>query len=143
MDISVKSLFIKPSQLSGAGKGLFTRVAIKKGDRIVEYKGKLMLWKVVKPQDGYNAYLLRLNKTTALDARPYLKTLGRYANDAMGVAKIKGIRNNAEYLTYGMKCFIVATRSIEKGEEILVRYGREFWLLQKESMKKKLLPGTA
>ena len=137
MDISEKSLYVKSSQLLGAGKGLFTSISIKKGDRIVEYKGRHVPWKVAKHQDGNNAYLLRLNRTTAIDGHAFLKTFGRYANDAKGFGKIVGMRNNAEYLIYGRKCFIVATRAIVNDEEILVGYGKVFWLLQREVSKRK------
>ncbi|HWA35056.1 MAG TPA: SET domain-containing protein [Cyclobacteriaceae bacterium] len=127
----IKKVLIKKSLLPGAGKGLFAKTAFKKGDRITEYAGPLKKWKDVKDQDGYNAYLLRLNRTTAIDARRS-KSPGRYANDAAGFVRVPGLRNNAEYLTYGNRCFIEATRKIKKGEEIFVSYGGEFWRLQKK-----------
>ena len=48
MDIPKKQLFIKKSLLPAAGKGLFTRIQIRKGDRIIEYKGRHRLWKDAK-----------------------------------------------------------------------------------------------
>ncbi len=48
MALFEKYLFIKKSKLPKAGKGLFTKIEIPKGKRIVEYKGKLRLWKDVK-----------------------------------------------------------------------------------------------
>ncbi len=125
------TVFVKRSQLPGAGKGLFAKIDFSKGDRITEYAGRRRKWKDVKHEDGYNAYLLRLTRTTAIDARNS-KSPGRYANDAAGLVKIKGLRNNAEYLIYGNKCFIEAIRKIKKGEEIFVSYGKEFWKLQKK-----------
>jgi SET domain-containing protein len=124
-------VIVKRSQLPGAGKGLFAKIDFKKGDRITEYVGRRRKWKDVKDEDGYNGYLLRLNRTTAIDARPS-KSPGRYANDAAGFVKIKGLRNNAEYNIYGNRCFIEATRRIKKGEEIFVGYGKEFWALQRK-----------
>ncbi len=129
-----RKIFVKRSQLTGAGKGLFARVDFRKGDRITEYAGRRRRWKDVKAQDGHNAYLLRLNHTTAIDAL-HSKSPGRYANDAAGFVRVKGVRNNAEYLIYGNRCFIEATRRIEKGEEILVSYGRAFWKLQERINK--------
>lgn len=131
MNILKKDLFIKKSLLPGAGKGLFTSVVIFKGDRIVEYKGRKRDWQEAKKEDGYNGYLLRLSRSTALDALPYKKAFGRYANDAAGHFRIPGLRNNAEYLIYGDRCFIEATRTIPKGAEIFVGYGKEFWELQR------------
>ncbi len=130
-----KSLIIKRSLLPNAGKGLFTRVDIKKGDRIVEYAGRRKKWKDVKHLDGHNGYLMRLNRTTAIDAKPLRSGKGRYANDAMGLARVPGLRNNAEYLIYGNRVFIEATRNIRKGEEIFVSYGKEFWNLQRKLLR--------
>lgn len=130
-------LLVKSSTLPGAGKGLFTKVQFRKGDRIVEYKGRIVQWKDVKHTDGHNSYLLKLSRTTAIDARPLHSGKGRYANDAMGLTRVRGLRNNAAYFIYGNKCFIEATRNIEAGEEIFVAYGSEFWNLQ----KKLLAPG--
>jgi len=127
-----KSLYVRKSKIPGAGLGLFTRIPFAKGDRIVEYKGRREPWKKVKAEDGYNGYLLRLNRTTAINALPYKKALGRFANDAKGSGRKTGLRNNAEYLIYGNRCFIEATRSINRGEEILVDYGQAFWDLQKK-----------
>jgi len=106
-------------------------MVIRKGDRIVEYKGRRRAWREAKHEDGHNGYLLRLNRTTAIDALPYKKSLGRFANDAAGLARVRGLANNAEYILYADRCFIEATRTIQAGDEILVGYGREFWALQR------------
>ena len=137
MTVSEKHLFIKKSQLPRSGKGLFTQIDIQKGDRIIEYKGRHQLWRDVKDQDGYNDYLLRLNRTMAINALYSKYALGRYANDAAGLARVKGLRNNAEYLIYGNRCFIEATRNICRGEEIFVSYGKEFW-----ELKRRILAAT-
>ena len=136
MNIPKKHLFVKKSQLPYAGDGLFTRVVIRKGDRIVEYKGRLRPWKEAKKEDGYNGYILRLDRTTAIDALPYKKAFGRFANDAAGLSRIRGLRNNAEYLIYGDKCFIHAANAIPEGAEIFVGYGKEFWDLQRRLLNK-------
>lgn len=125
-------LLIKQSQLPGSGQGLFTHDDIPKGGRIVAYAGRRKKWAAVKHLDGHNGYLLRLNRTTAIDARPRNSGKGRYANDAAGLSRVPGLRNNAEYLIYGDRVFIEATRKIKAGEEILVSYGKEFWELQRK-----------
>lgn len=132
MKLKNKSVYVRKSLLPGAGLGLFANRNFRKGDRIAEYGGKRRLWREVKHEDGHNGYLLRLNRTMAIDARPTLHLPGRYANDAAGLVRIRGLRNNAEYLIYGDRCFIEATRGIRKGEEILVSYGRAFWALQRK-----------
>lgn len=117
--------------------GLFTGCDITKGDRIVEYAGRRKKWKDVMHLDGHNGYLLRLNRTTAIDAMSLKSGKGRYANDAMGLSRVPGLRNNAEYLIYGNRVFIEASRPIRKGEEVLVSYGREFWALQRKLRRPK------
>jgi SET domain-containing protein len=137
MIISRKYLFIKKSKLPDAGNGLFTRILISKGDRIVEYKGRRELWKNVKHTDGYNGYLFRLDLATAINAEPYKKALGRFVNDASGLTRVKGLRNNAEYNIYGDRCYIEAIRSIKKGDEILASYGKEYWDLIRKIREEK------
>ena len=127
---------VKKSSLPKAGKGLFTRIDIAKGTRIVEYKGRIEPWHAVKSQDGINGYLMYINRNVVINALPSLKTFGRYANDARGLVRVNGVRNNSEYVSEGKRCFIEATRNIRAGEEILVNYGREYWVLMKKISKK-------
>jgi uncharacterized protein len=135
-----KHLVIKRSRLPNAGKGLFTRIDIPKGTRIVEYKGRIQPWREVKDKDGINGYLMYINRDVVINALPAVKTLGRYANDAQGLVRLEGVRNNSEYVTEGRRCFIEATRNIKAGEEIFVNYGREYWTLIKKLKKKSLIP---
>lgn len=130
-----KQLYIKRSRIPGAGLGLFTYKKIAKGTCIVEYKGRLEKWNKIKHEDGHNGYLLQVNNRWAINALPYKKALGRYANDAMGLKRVEGFVNNAEYILEGKRCFIYATRSILPGQEILVGYGRQYWNLIKRIIK--------
>ncbi len=126
-----KYLYLKKSKLPKAGKGLFTKTDIPKGTRITEYKGRLQPWKDVKHEDGHNSYIFKLSPRLAINAEKYLKTFGRYANDARGAGKVKGLRNNADYIVEGNKCYLDAIRNIKKGEEVFVEYGGNFWKLAK------------
>lgn len=130
-----KFLLVKKSLLPNAGKGLFIKTAIDKGTRIVEYKGKKRKWKDVKHLDGYNGYLMYITRNAVIDALPAVHTLGRYANDAQGLSKVKELRNNCEYVSEGNRCYIEAKRPVDKGEELLVGYGKEFWQLQRKLRK--------
>ena len=134
-----KNLVVKKSGLPDAGKGLFTRINIAKGTRIVEYKGRIQRWQDVKDQDGINGYLMYINRNVVINALPAIDTLGRYANDARGLVRKEGLRNNSEYVSEGKRCFIEATRNIKAGEEILVNYGREYWALIKKLKKKSII----
>ena len=64
-----------------------------------------------------------------IDAYPYKKALGRFANDAKGLKRIKGINNNSVYVYKRDKdaVFIEATTDIPPKSEILVDYGKEYW----------------
>ena len=135
MPLLEKQLFIKRSKIPGAGKGLFTKELIPKGTRIIEYKGKKTTWKKVQQSNVFNAYVYYINLNHVIDARLNLKSLARYANDAKGLIKTKGIVNNSEYVKDNGRIFIEATKDIPKGSEILVAYGKEYWDVIKSNQK--------
>jgi uncharacterized protein len=120
-------LVVKKSTLPNAGKGLFTKRKIAKGTRIVEYKGRVSTWKEVSHVNGENPYIFYVKRNHVINAEPYKKALARFANDAHGLQRVKGITNNAEYKEDGLRVFIVATKDIPAGSEILVEYGKEYW----------------
>lgn len=130
-----KHLEVKRSSLPGSGKGLFTKTAIPKGTRIVEYKGKVSSWKDADHADGNNGYIFYASRNHVIDAMKYPKALARYANDGKGLSKVKGITNNSEYVHEGRKVFIDAVRNIPAGSEILVSYGKEYWDVIKHNLK--------
>ena len=127
MTINENKLIVKRSGLPGAGKGLFTKIFIPKGAAIVEYKGTITTWKDVDHNEGANGYIYYIKKNFVIDARLHPYSLARYANDAKGLKKVKGLLNNAEYKEYGFSVFIVAKKDIPAGSEILVEYGKEYW----------------
>ena len=123
-----KHLYVKQSILPGAGKGLFTKVAIKKGTRIVEYKGIILTWKEVEAMpDDRNGYVFYFTLKYVIDAWKTTKSVAHFANDAEGIIRVKGLKNNAEYETEGKRCFIEAVADIPACSEILVSYGKEYW----------------
>lgn len=136
MALLEKQLIVKPSTIPESGLGLFTTEFIAKGTRIVEYKGRITTWKEVK-HDCDNGYIYTINPRHVIDARPYKKALARYANDARGIKRVKGITNNSEYVNDGLKAYIVAIKDIAPGSEILVGYGKEYWDVMRENLKEK------
>ncbi|MFM8834605.1 MAG: SET domain-containing protein, partial [Cytophagales bacterium] len=119
---------VKRSTLPGAGKGLFTTTSIKKGTRIIEYKGQKVTWKEVeKMADDRNGYVFYFTSKHCIDAWKTKKSIAHYANDAMVIVRLPGVRNNCEYVTEKKRCYVEATRDIPKGAEILVGYGAEYW----------------
>jgi uncharacterized protein len=127
MIIAENQLRVKKSGLPGSGKGLFTKVFIPKGTRIIEYKGTITTWKEVDHDEGKNGYIFYVKRNYVINAAPHPDALARYANDARGFTRVKGIVNNSEYETVGSRIYITAKRDIPAGSEILVEYGKEYW----------------
>jgi uncharacterized protein len=144
-----KHLEVRKSRIPGAGLGLFTKVFIPKGTRIVEYKGRVSSWKEADHKDGRNGYIYYLKRDHVIDASNHVKSLARYANDAKGIQKVSGLRNNSDYVSEGVRVFIESTRDIPANSEILVDYGKEYWdvirfnrrLWAKEEKEKEKLNG--
>ena len=134
MALLEKQLVVKTSQLPGSGLGLFTKKFIPKGTRIVEYKGRVSKWKDVKNEND-NGYIYTINNNHVINALPYKKALARYANDARGIVRIKGVTNNCNYVNDGLKVYITSTKDIPAGAEILVRYGKDYWDVQRANLK--------
>lgn len=130
----MKHLKVKRSTIPKAGKGLFTTKSLKKGTRIVEYKGKITTWKKAKEEEADNAYIFYVNRNHVIDAKPS-RAKARYANDARGLQRIKGVTNNSEYIEDGVKVYIEAKKDIPAGSEILVDYGREYWKTIRQNRK--------
>ena len=135
MALLEKQLVIKRSTLPAAGKGLFTKKPIAKGTRVVEYKGKITTWKEVDDDNGKNGYIYYINRNHVIDAKPFSKTFGRYANDANGLKKLRLVKNNARYVIDNLRVYIEAVKDIPAGGEILVRYGKEYWDIIRHNIK--------
>jgi len=120
---------VKRSKIPKAGKGLFTKRDIKKGERVIEYLGEIITDKecerrAEKDQFGYVFYI---SKQKCIDAHHTPEFLARYANDAKGLTKVKGINNNACYEVSKNRGWVIAEKNIKAGSEILVSYGAEYW----------------
>jgi SET domain-containing protein len=134
------ALIVKKSQLPNAGKGLYTTKIIKKGEVVIEYEGEIIDWKeyekrVLEDKDGYLFYI---NKKRCIDAFSTPQHKARYANDAAGLSRIKGLKNNCKYEIIKNKCYIVAEKNIAANEEILVSYTKEYWDCIRYNIKHKL-----
>jgi SET domain-containing protein len=131
-------LYVKKSQIPKSGKGLYTSEPIKKGEIICEYEGEKLTWKEClarnEAQIGHGAYYFYINSKNCVDAQYTLWALARYANDAAGLGRVKGIRNNSKYEVIKGKPFIVATRNIKAKEEIFVAYGKDYWDAMREGL---------
>ena len=137
MALLEKQLVVKRSTIPNSGKGLFTKKFIPKGTCIVEYKGKKTSWKEVDIDEGRNGYIYYINRNHVIDAMSFPKHLGRYANDAQGMTRVKGLTNNCRYVTDmdTMRVYIEAIKDIPAGGEILVQYGKEYWDVIRHNLK--------
>ena len=43
------------------------------------------------------------------------------------MGRVKGLRNNAQYKISKGRAFIIASRNIKAGSEVLVAYGKAYW----------------
>ena len=136
MALLEKNLIVKTSTIPNSGKGLFTKIFIEKGTRIVEYKGRITTWKEVE-NDDHNVYIYTVNRNHVIDANKTLKALARYANDEKGLTKIKGLNNNCVYVNDGLRAFIESTKDIEAGSEIFVSYTKEYWDVMRANIKER------
>lgn len=131
-------LTIKKSQISSSGLGLWTEKDLKRGEVIVKYEGETVSWKECErrneAQEGYGGYYLFISKNKCIDAQYTLWAQGRYANDAAGLFRIEGIRNNARYVVIKGEGYIMASRNIKAGEEIFVSYGKAYWNTVRKQM---------
>lgn len=131
------SLEIKKSRIPGAGKGLFATTLFKRGERVIEYTGEIITWAECKKRnetlDGVGAYYFYVSSRKCVDAQNCLDSMARYANDAAGIARIPGIRNNSRFEVIKGKPYIIASRNIKPGDEIFVGYGKEYWDAMREN----------
>ena len=136
-------LYTKKSLLPNAGKGLFTDEDIKKDAEIIEYLGEIVPWSVCEERanKGKDGYAFWISKNHAIDAYNTLHHIARFANDAKGFGRVDGVRNNSQYVVKRKngerRVFIVASRGIKAGSEILVDYGTDYWKHLTYQPKKK------
>ena len=101
--------------------GLYANHDIKKGTRIIEYKGKIITSKQSEVNPKYDnskaIYLFNINKKYDLDGDFKFNT-ARLINHSCDP--------NCEVLGKGLKIWIYAMKDIKKGEELSYDYGFSF-----------------
>lgn len=98
------------------GLGLFARVPLRAGARLIEYTGARITGEEADRRGG--RYLFHVDATHAIDATGR-EHLARYINHAC--------RPNCEARTVGRRIFIYARRHIEAGEELTYHYGAVYF----------------
>lgn len=117
-------LHVKPSRIKGAGNGVFTKDFVQKDDLIAEYTGeKKSLREVVD-----NGFLFAITESLFIDPSADHRCVIKYANDALGPVRLKGVNNNNAYWhVIGERVFVLADRDIYPHEEIFIGYGDRYW----------------
>jgi SET domain-containing protein len=121
-------LYIKESQIPGAGDGLFTAIPIYKDEVISIFKGRILSEKEAqyRATNGEDRYFINMPDGTILDSMK-VKCFAKHANDAVGSVKTR-YKNNAKItLDENGNVCIVATRNISAGAEIFCSYGNKYW----------------
>ena len=124
-----QDFIVKKSQIPGAGKGLYTKRDFKKGDRLIEYTGEIITEKELdaRAEKDIFGYAFYISKNKCIDAYYMPEVLARYANDAKGLTRVEGLKNNCCYEVWKNRGWIKAEKNIKAGDEILVSYGTEYW----------------
>ena len=119
---------IKQSLIPNAGNGLFAKHDIPKDTMIDYYYGKILDRKAWLELDGSDAYVMQLNRNTYIDAKEH-KCLVAFTNDARGLTRTPGLRNNCifELSDDSKNIGMVTTRNIKAGEELFTYYGNSYW----------------
>lgn len=127
------NLRIKESGIPGAGKGLFAmskqnEIVFRKGDVIIEYLGEVITKNELDGRYGeYTApYALQETRNRYLDSACNRGIASLANRPPVGQSQMK----NAEFVydQRAKKIYMVSTRDILNGSEILVSYGRQYRL---------------
>ena len=118
---------IKDSTIPGAGKGLFARWDFNKGDAIVRYTGDIVQTAAGAREGGWegSSYVLEVTNSWAIDAARTNTADGRMINDTVASNR----RTNVKFAFDARRKVVTirALRAIKAGEELFIKYGREYW----------------
>ena len=121
-------LYVKKSQLSNSGNGLFTAIDIYKDEIIAVFYGETLTNNEsdLRAKNRQDSYFMNLINGKILDC---INTDGfaKYANDANGFFK-SSFKNKAKItLDEDNNVCLVAIHKIKSGEEIFCSYGIKYW----------------
>lgn len=99
-----------------AGLGLFTYSPIKKGQCVIEYRGKVLTEK--EEYESNSKYLFEVTKKKTIDGRPRWNKAG-YINHSC--------RPNCEITIYKGQVWVMAKKNIQEGEELTYDYDTSYF----------------
>lgn len=144
MQVSNEKVFCDSSKIEGAGRGLFAKQAIKKGEVVCTYGGQLVDGADAAYMDPTFIVSWQPGKGFKLLGDDIDGDLGHFANsihpDNQNIvqnAKFNLDTRHKKVLEYGRARFdIVAKTDIAEGEEIIVNYGAFYWAIVDDWTKK-------
>ena len=121
-------LYIQDSQITNAGKGLFTAIDIYPNEIISLFKGEILTDKEAQKRvsDGKDRYFINMLDGSILDSMN-VDCFAKYANDAEAFSKLEFKNNSKITLDEDDNVCIVATKKIKSQQEIFCSYGVKYW----------------
>lgn len=126
-----KFLKIKKSKIPNAGKGVFTKIDLKKGQFVCEIIGEIVTVKEYNQRLKNNltkeGYSIEISSRRQLDTWNH-ECAGKYINDA----HLSKFKNNCELcIDEDETVYVQTLKKIKKGEELYISYGEDYWKIIK------------
>ena len=121
-------LYIQDSQITNAGKGLFTAIDIYPNEIISLFKGEILTDNEAQKRvsEGNDRYFINMLDGSILDSM-HIDCFAKYANDAEAFSKLEFKNNSKITLDDDDNVCIVATKKIKSQQEIFCSYGVKYW----------------
>ena len=121
-------LYIQDSQITNAGKGLFTAIDIYPNEIISLFKGEILTDNEAQKRvsEGNDRYFINMLDGSILDSMN-VDCFAKYANDAEAFSKLEFKNNSKITLDDEDNVCIVATKKIKSQQEIFCSYGVKYW----------------
>lgn len=121
-------LYTQDSQITNAGKGLFTAIDIYPNEIISIFKGEILTEKEAQKRvsEGNDRYFINMLDGSILDSMN-VDCFAKYANDAEAFSKLNFKNNSKIALDDDNNVCIIATKRIKSEEEIFCSYGAKYW----------------
>jgi SET domain-containing protein len=120
-------LYTGVSQIANAGLGLFTAIKIFKDEQIAVFEGEILSHKEAEKRAEQNEdqYFISLINGKTLDSKNK-NCFAKFANDSKGSET--AFKNNCKItLNEQDQVCLVASKTIQAGEEIFTSYGKVYW----------------
>lgn len=121
-------LYVQPSLIQGAGRGLFTAIPIHRGEVVAVFTGERLSATEARQraEEGHDGYFVTLLDGSTLDSR-HSDCFAKYANDVEGPGNSRKRNNAVITLDDTDRPCVMATRPIPAGGEVYVDYGTAYW----------------